>query len=150
MSSEAKTSAAESKNGKRTEGGGGGGGDAGAAGGGGGGPKYSMFTWFVVLALLGVWSSVAMVYFDIVDYDSVIGKAGGDFSSRPVTWHRFNVERSQRQLLCRQQVDHSSSTALEKKTKPMELLFLLLSQHCHWRIFRVQHQVLLRSICGQE
>uniref|UniRef100_A0A8C4NLF0 Un-named hu7910 n=1 Tax=Dicentrarchus labrax TaxID=13489 RepID=A0A8C4NLF0_DICLA len=36
--------------------------------------KYSMFTWFVVLALLGVWSSVAVVYFDIVDYDSVIGK----------------------------------------------------------------------------
>uniref|UniRef100_A0A3B4UUJ1 Aspartyl beta-hydroxylase/Triadin domain-containing protein n=1 Tax=Seriola dumerili TaxID=41447 RepID=A0A3B4UUJ1_SERDU len=57
MSSEAKT-------------GGGGGGDAG-----GGGPKYSMFTWFVVLALLGVWSSVAVVYFDIVDYDSVIARA---------------------------------------------------------------------------
>ncbi|KAM4606302.1 aspartyl/asparaginyl beta-hydroxylase [Polymixia lowei] len=54
----------ESKNGKKMEGG----------GGGGGGPKYSMFTWFVVLALLGVWSSVAVVYFDIVDYDSVIGK----------------------------------------------------------------------------
>ncbi|XP_034562770.1 aspartyl/asparaginyl beta-hydroxylase-like isoform X2 [Notolabrus celidotus] len=63
---EGKTSTAESKNGKRTERGGG---DAG-----GGGPKYSMFTWFVVLALLGVWSSVAVVYFDIVDYDSVIGK----------------------------------------------------------------------------
>uniref|UniRef100_A0A4W6FRJ3 Aspartate beta-hydroxylase n=1 Tax=Lates calcarifer TaxID=8187 RepID=A0A4W6FRJ3_LATCA len=38
------------------------------------GPKYSWFTWFVVLALLGVWSSLAVVYFDIVDYDSVIGK----------------------------------------------------------------------------
>ncbi|XP_070841985.1 aspartyl/asparaginyl beta-hydroxylase isoform X2 [Chaetodon trifascialis] len=64
----------DSKNGKRTErggggGGGGGGGDAGA------GSKYSMFTWFVVLALLGVWSSVAVVYFDIVDYDSVIARA---------------------------------------------------------------------------
>ncbi|XP_040921583.1 aspartyl/asparaginyl beta-hydroxylase isoform X2 [Toxotes jaculatrix] len=66
---EAKTLPVESKNGKRTEGGGGGGGDAGA------GPKYSMFTWFVVLALLGVWSSVAVVYFDIVDYDSVIARA---------------------------------------------------------------------------
>ncbi|XP_071340499.1 aspartyl/asparaginyl beta-hydroxylase-like isoform X10 [Trachinotus anak] len=63
---EAKTPPVESKNGKRTEGGGG---DA------GGGPKYSMFTWFVVLALLGVWSSVAVVYFDIVDYDSVIARA---------------------------------------------------------------------------
>lgn len=68
MSSEAKIHPVESKNGKRTEGGGEGGGDA------GGGPKYSIFTWFVVLALLGVWSSVAVVYFDIVDYDSVIGK----------------------------------------------------------------------------
>ncbi|XP_060949434.1 aspartyl/asparaginyl beta-hydroxylase-like isoform X2 [Limanda limanda] len=57
---EAKVPPVESKNGKRTEG--------------GGGPKYSMFTWVVVLALLGVWSSVAVVYFDIVDYDSVIGK----------------------------------------------------------------------------
>ncbi|KAM9839263.1 aspartyl/asparaginyl beta-hydroxylase-like isoform 2-T2 [Aulostomus maculatus] len=64
---EGKTSPVESKNGKRTEGGGGGEGD------GGGGAKYSMFTWVVVLALLGVWSSLAVVYFDIVDYDSVIG-----------------------------------------------------------------------------
>lgn len=59
----------ESKNGKRTEGGGGG--DA------GGGPKYSVFTWIVVLGLLGVWSSVAVVYFDIVDYDTVIGELEG-------------------------------------------------------------------------
>ncbi|XP_047205852.1 aspartyl/asparaginyl beta-hydroxylase isoform X13 [Girardinichthys multiradiatus] len=56
----------EHKNGKRTEGGGG----AAAEG----GPKFSMFTWFVVLSLLGVWSSVAVVYFDIVDYDSVIAR----------------------------------------------------------------------------
>lgn len=32
-----------------------------------------MLTWFLVLALLGVWSSLAVVYFDIVDYDSVLG-----------------------------------------------------------------------------
>ncbi|XP_026036270.1 aspartyl/asparaginyl beta-hydroxylase isoform X2 [Astatotilapia calliptera] len=64
---EGKTVPVESKNGKRTEGGGGG--DA------GGGPKYSVFTWFVVLGLLGVWSSVAVVYFDIVDYDTVIARA---------------------------------------------------------------------------
>ncbi|XP_037612921.1 aspartyl/asparaginyl beta-hydroxylase isoform X9 [Sebastes umbrosus] len=74
---EGKTTPVESKNGKRTERGGGGGGGGGgeAAAGGGGGSKYSMFTWFVVLALLGVWSSVAVVYFDIVDYDSVIARA---------------------------------------------------------------------------
>uniref|UniRef100_UPI0037E87B5B aspartyl/asparaginyl beta-hydroxylase isoform X5 n=1 Tax=Semicossyphus pulcher TaxID=241346 RepID=UPI0037E87B5B len=64
---EGRTPPVENKNGNRTERGGG---DAG-----GGGSKYSMFTWFVVLALLGVWSSVAVVYFDIVDYDSVIARA---------------------------------------------------------------------------
>nr|XP_043880114.1 caldesmon-like [Solea senegalensis] len=69
--SEAKVPPVESKNGKRTEGSHGGrGGDAG-----GGGSKHSMFTWFVVLALLGVWTSMAVVYFDIVDYDSVIARA---------------------------------------------------------------------------
>ncbi|XP_073768397.1 aspartyl/asparaginyl beta-hydroxylase isoform X10 [Danio rerio] len=34
----------------------------------------SFFTWFMVLALLGVWTSVAVVYFDLVDYQGVIGK----------------------------------------------------------------------------
>uniref|UniRef100_A0A3Q3XM96 Aspartyl beta-hydroxylase/Triadin domain-containing protein n=1 Tax=Mola mola TaxID=94237 RepID=A0A3Q3XM96_MOLML len=54
----------ESKNGKKTE-----------RGGDGGGSKHSIITWFVVLALLGVWCSVAVVYFDIVDYDTVIARA---------------------------------------------------------------------------
>ena len=40
----------------------------------GGGPRNSVFTWFMVLALLGVWSSVAVVWFGLVDYDSVIGE----------------------------------------------------------------------------
>uniref|UniRef100_A0A7N6BL60 Aspartyl beta-hydroxylase/Triadin domain-containing protein n=1 Tax=Anabas testudineus TaxID=64144 RepID=A0A7N6BL60_ANATE len=38
------------------------------------GSSSSFFTWFIVLALLGVWTSVAMVYFDLVDYQGVIGK----------------------------------------------------------------------------
>ncbi|TRY84178.1 hypothetical protein DNTS_026060 [Danionella cerebrum] len=46
------------KNGKKAEAGGG----------------TSFFTWFMVLALLGVWTSVAVVYFDLVDYQGVIGK----------------------------------------------------------------------------
>lgn len=29
----------------------------------------------MVLALLGVWTSVAVVYFDLVDYQGVIGKS---------------------------------------------------------------------------
>ncbi|KAG9347973.1 hypothetical protein JZ751_003992 [Albula glossodonta] len=44
-----------SKNGKKAEGGGG----------------SSFFTWFMVLALLGVWTSVAVVWFELVDYDDV-------------------------------------------------------------------------------
>uniref|UniRef100_A0A3B1IZY1 Tocopherol (alpha) transfer protein n=1 Tax=Astyanax mexicanus TaxID=7994 RepID=A0A3B1IZY1_ASTMX len=46
------------KNGKKADGGG-----------------ASFFTWFMVLALLGVWTSVAVVYFDLVDYQGVIAKA---------------------------------------------------------------------------
>ncbi|XP_068504854.1 aspartyl/asparaginyl beta-hydroxylase isoform X10 [Syngnathus scovelli] len=61
--SESKPPPAESKSNKKAAGG-----DT------GGGAKHSVFTWFAVLALLGVWSSVAVVYFDIVDYDGVIGK----------------------------------------------------------------------------
>uniref|UniRef100_A0A1A8EVF6 Aspartate beta-hydroxylase n=1 Tax=Nothobranchius korthausae TaxID=1143690 RepID=A0A1A8EVF6_9TELE len=60
---EGKTAPVDNKNGKTTE------------GGARGGPKYSMFTWIVVVALLGVWSSMAVVYFNIVDYDSVIARA---------------------------------------------------------------------------
>uniref|UniRef100_A0A8C9VV24 Aspartate beta-hydroxylase n=1 Tax=Scleropages formosus TaxID=113540 RepID=A0A8C9VV24_SCLFO len=35
----------------------------------------SFFTWFMVLALLGVWTSVAVVWFGLVDYDDVLAKA---------------------------------------------------------------------------
>lgn len=62
MSAEGKTAPVESKNGQRPEG------ERGGA------AKYSLFTWLAVLALLGVWSSMAVVYLDIVDYDSVIGE----------------------------------------------------------------------------
>uniref|UniRef100_A0A8C6NT00 Fibrous sheath CABYR-binding protein-like n=1 Tax=Nothobranchius furzeri TaxID=105023 RepID=A0A8C6NT00_NOTFU len=37
----------------------------------------SFFTWFIVIALLGVWTSVAVVYFDLVDYQGVLDKAKG-------------------------------------------------------------------------
>lgn len=46
-----------SRNGKRSESG-----------------SSSFFTWFMVLALLGVWTSVAVVYFDLVDYQGVLGE----------------------------------------------------------------------------
>uniref|UniRef100_H3CCI5 Aspartyl beta-hydroxylase/Triadin domain-containing protein n=1 Tax=Tetraodon nigroviridis TaxID=99883 RepID=H3CCI5_TETNG len=41
------------------------------------GSSGSFFSWFVVLALLGVWTSVAVVYFDLVDYQGVLDKAKG-------------------------------------------------------------------------
>uniref|UniRef100_A0A4W3JRY2 Aspartate beta-hydroxylase n=1 Tax=Callorhinchus milii TaxID=7868 RepID=A0A4W3JRY2_CALMI len=36
----------------------------------------SFFTWFMIIALLGVWTSVAVVWFDLVDYEDVLGKLG--------------------------------------------------------------------------
>ncbi|KAM3927849.1 aspartyl/asparaginyl beta-hydroxylase [Leptodactylus fuscus] len=36
----------------------------------------SFFTWFMVIALLGVWTSVAVVWFDLVDYEEFLGKLG--------------------------------------------------------------------------
>lgn len=39
-----------------------------------GSSSSSFFTWFIVLALLGVWTSVAVVYFDLVDYQGVLGE----------------------------------------------------------------------------
>jgi aspartate beta-hydroxylase len=47
------------KNGKKA--------DSGCLGGG-------LFSWFMVIALLGVWTSVAVVYFDLVDYKGVMGQ----------------------------------------------------------------------------
>nr|XP_048276054.1 aspartyl/asparaginyl beta-hydroxylase isoform X4 [Myodes glareolus] len=35
----------------------------------------SFFTWFMVIALLGVWTSVAVVWFDLIDYEEVLAKA---------------------------------------------------------------------------
>lgn len=63
---EVKPAAVVNKNGVKAE--------ATVAASGGGFSGTKIFTWFMVLALLGVWSSVAVVWFDLVDYDNVIGK----------------------------------------------------------------------------
>eukprot|EP00063_Salmo_salar_P061962 XP_014036797.1 PREDICTED: aspartyl/asparaginyl beta-hydroxylase-like isoform X15 [Salmo salar] len=68
--SEVKPAAVVNKNGVKAE-------AAIASGGGGAASGFSgtkIFTWFMVLALLGVWSSVAVVWLELVDYDNVIGK----------------------------------------------------------------------------
>lgn len=36
---------------------------------------HSVFSWLIVLALLGAWISVAVVWFDFVEYSSVVGRA---------------------------------------------------------------------------
>ncbi|KAK6299700.1 hypothetical protein J4Q44_G00297330 [Coregonus suidteri] len=75
---EVKPAAVVNKNGVKAEAaaasGGGGAASGGSGGAGGGFSGTKIFTWFMVLALLGVWSSVAVVWLDLVDYDNVIGK----------------------------------------------------------------------------
>ncbi|XP_076829726.1 aspartyl/asparaginyl beta-hydroxylase isoform X5 [Brachyhypopomus gauderio] len=41
----------------------------------------SIFSWIFVLALLGVWMSVAVVWFDLVEYNSVVGSLGGVYDA---------------------------------------------------------------------
>ncbi|XP_064805610.1 aspartyl/asparaginyl beta-hydroxylase-like isoform X2 [Oncorhynchus masou masou] len=64
---EVRPAAVVNKNGVKVE--------ASVAASGGGFSGTKIFTWFMVLALLGVWSSVAVVWFDLVDYDNVIERA---------------------------------------------------------------------------
>ena len=54
LTTEVPPPAAVSKNGRKSEG-------------------NSIFSWIFVLALLGVWTAVGVVWFDIVDYDTVVG-----------------------------------------------------------------------------
>ncbi|KAL6490424.1 hypothetical protein MHYP_G00007690 [Metynnis hypsauchen] len=41
----------------------------------------SIFSWLIVLALLGAWISVAVVWFDLVEYNSVVGTLGGVYDA---------------------------------------------------------------------
>uniref|UniRef100_A0A4W4DVM8 Uncharacterized protein n=1 Tax=Electrophorus electricus TaxID=8005 RepID=A0A4W4DVM8_ELEEL len=43
--------------------------------------RNSVFSWIIVLALLGVWMSVAVVWFDLVEYSSVVGTLGGVYDA---------------------------------------------------------------------
>ncbi|XP_047012692.1 aspartyl/asparaginyl beta-hydroxylase isoform X15 [Ictalurus punctatus] len=42
---------------------------------------HSVFSWLIVLALLGAWMSVAVVWFDIVEYKNVLGTLGKVYDS---------------------------------------------------------------------
>ncbi|KAK2914224.1 hypothetical protein Q8A67_002623 [Cirrhinus molitorella] len=41
----------------------------------------SFFSWLLVLALLGAWLSVGVVWFDLVDYNNVVGALGGVYDA---------------------------------------------------------------------
>ncbi|XP_070960999.1 aspartyl/asparaginyl beta-hydroxylase-like isoform X24 [Oncorhynchus clarkii lewisi] len=96
-----------------------------ASGGGGAASGFSgtkIFTWFMVLALLGVWSSVAVVWLDLVDYDNVIGKlsaydADGDGD--------FDVEDAKVLLGVKErpvslvQKEAKEESAVEEQTEPI-------------------------------
>ncbi|XP_072544091.1 aspartyl/asparaginyl beta-hydroxylase-like isoform X2 [Salminus brasiliensis] len=41
----------------------------------------SIFSWLIVLALLGAWVSVGVVWFDLVDYSNVVGTLGGVYDA---------------------------------------------------------------------
>uniref|UniRef100_A0AAR2IV60 Un-named hu7910 n=1 Tax=Pygocentrus nattereri TaxID=42514 RepID=A0AAR2IV60_PYGNA len=41
----------------------------------------SIFSWLIVLALLGAWISVAVIWFDLVEYNSVVGTLGGVYDA---------------------------------------------------------------------
>ncbi|XP_078795018.1 aspartyl/asparaginyl beta-hydroxylase isoform X5 [Oryzias latipes] len=101
--SEGKTAPVESKNGQRPEG------ERGGA------AKYSLFTWLAVLALLGVWSSMAVVYLDIVDYDSVIGKLKAYDSDGDGD---FDVEDAK--VLLGLKTSKTEEESAEEGTKPTE------------------------------
>ncbi|PKU30053.1 hypothetical protein llap_19643 [Limosa lapponica baueri] len=48
----------------------------------------SFFTWFMVIALLGVWTSVAVVWFELVDYEEVL--ESGQLISHPLVNELLN------------------------------------------------------------
>ncbi|XP_067305358.1 aspartyl/asparaginyl beta-hydroxylase isoform X3 [Pseudorasbora parva] len=43
--------------------------------------RNSFFSWILVLALLGAWLSVGVVWFDLVDYNNVVGALGGVYDA---------------------------------------------------------------------
>ncbi|XP_058030516.1 aspartyl/asparaginyl beta-hydroxylase isoform X3 [Ahaetulla prasina] len=81
----------------------------------------SFFTWFMVIALLGVWTSVAVVWFELVDYEEVLGKLGiydadgdGDFDMEDAKVLLGLKERS----VPEQSMPRSAEEVIPPKEKP--------------------------------
>ncbi|XP_072110619.1 aspartyl/asparaginyl beta-hydroxylase isoform X3 [Mobula birostris] len=86
----------------------------------------SFFMWFMIIALLGVWSSVAVVWFDLVDYEEVLGKLGiydadgdGDFDveDAKILLGMKEVERSVRAGKNEEPVQTSDNPPLKTETQ---------------------------------
>ncbi|XP_026561951.1 aspartyl/asparaginyl beta-hydroxylase-like isoform X5 [Pseudonaja textilis] len=93
----------------------------------------SFFTWFMVIALLGVWTSVAVVWFELVDYEEVLGKLGiydadgdGDFDMedakvllgvKPGEIIKSKVKESAKKTKEKQQLKKDAKEEEKKKTK---------------------------------
>ncbi|XP_062920241.1 aspartyl/asparaginyl beta-hydroxylase isoform X5 [Mobula hypostoma] len=89
----------------------------------------SFFMWFMIIALLGVWSSVAVVWFDLVDYEEVLGKLGiydadgdGDFDveDAKILLGMKEVERSVRAGKNEEPVQTSDNSPLKTETQTEE------------------------------
>ncbi|XP_032078465.1 aspartyl/asparaginyl beta-hydroxylase isoform X2 [Thamnophis elegans] len=81
----------------------------------------SFFTWFMVIALLGVWTSVAVVWFELVDYEEVLGKLGiydadgdGDFDMEDAKVLLGLKERS----VPEQSIPRSAEEVIQPAEKP--------------------------------
>lgn len=108
----------------------------------------SFFTWFMVIALLGVWTSVAVVWFDLVDYEEVLGKLGvydadgdGDFDvddakvllglkERPTSERTFPPEEAETQAELEEQAPEGAEVQnVEDEVK--EQIQSLLQESVH-------------------
>nr|XP_048696725.1 aspartyl/asparaginyl beta-hydroxylase-like isoform X4 [Caretta caretta] len=89
----------------------------------------SFFTWFMVIALLGVWTSVAVVWFELVDYEEVLGKLGiydadgdGDFDveDAKVLLVKEAIKEPLKKIREREASRKKENKVVEKKKKAME------------------------------
>ncbi|XP_077057627.1 aspartyl/asparaginyl beta-hydroxylase isoform X12 [Siphateles boraxobius] len=104
----------------------------------------SFFSWLLVLALLGAWLSVGIVWFDLVDYNSVVGALGrvydadgdGDFdvqdakvllglTEKPVTVASSNNALEEQELHAESLPDspHESTPSAEPSLESSESVF---------------------------
>lgn len=108
----------------------------------------SFFTWFMVIALLGVWTSVAVVWFDLVDYEEVLGKLGvydadgdGDFDvddakvllglkERPTSERTFPPEEAETQAELEEQAPEGAE-AQNVEDEVKEQIQSLLQESVH-------------------